>query len=87
MLAGSSYPESVKARVGSRFGHLNNDQAVELLADLMHANLQWIAGLHLSERNNSPALVRDAVAPLTRRAGIELHLAAQDEASGWLSIA
>lgn len=87
MLANGAYPESVKARVGSRFGHLSNDQAVALLDGLAHAGLQWVAGLHLSERNNSLEHVRAAAAPVTERAGIELHLALQDEACAWLSVA
>jgi phosphoribosyl 1,2-cyclic phosphodiesterase len=87
MLDNGSYPESVKARVGSRLGHLNNEQAADLLDELRHANLQWIVGLHLSERNNSPARVRAAAARVTDRSGVELRLAAQDEPTGWIDIA
>jgi phosphoribosyl 1,2-cyclic phosphodiesterase len=87
MLENGQYPESVKARVGSRLGHLNNEQAVELLAEVMHPGLQWIAGLHLSERNNSPERVREAAARVTDHSGVELRLAAQDEPTGWIEVA
>ncbi len=86
MLENGSYPESVKARVGSRLGHLNNEQAAALLAELAHPGLQSVLGLHLSERNNSPERVRAAAARVTDRSGVELRLAAQDEPTRWIEI-
>ena len=85
MLESGSYPPSVKARVASRFGHLSNAQAVELLGGLVHGGLQWVMGLHLSERNNSPSHVHGAVAPVID--GVEFMLARQDEPSRWLEVA
>jgi phosphoribosyl 1,2-cyclic phosphodiesterase len=87
MLANGSYPESVKARVGSKFGHLNNDQAADLLAAVHHPGLQWVMGLHLSERNNSPERVRATAARVTDQSGTALHLADQDQVSPWLEVA
>jgi phosphoribosyl 1,2-cyclic phosphodiesterase len=87
MLEAGSYPESVKARVGSRFGHLSNGQASELLAGLSHDTLQWVMALHLSERNNSPERVREAAAGAIDGARIDFRLARQDEASPWLELA
>jgi len=87
MLETGSYPESVKARVGSRLGHLSNEQSAELLLELAHPGLQWVMGLHLSERNNVPALVRQAAARALDHSGVELRLAAQDEPSQWIEIA
>lgn len=86
MLANGSYPESVKARVGSRFGHLSNDQAVNLLDDVAHPGLKWVMALHLSEQNNSPERVRTAVSRVADHGRFEFHLASQDEASPWLAI-
>jgi phosphoribosyl 1,2-cyclic phosphodiesterase len=87
MLLNGSYPEAVKARVDSRYGHLNNDQTVELIADVAHGGLQWVMGLHLSEQNNSPERVRATAARVTDSSGVELRLATQDEASPWLEVA
>lgn len=87
MLENGSYPEAVKARVGSRFGHLNNEQAADILAAVAHPGLQWIMGLHLSERNNSPEQVRATAARAVDQRGAELHLAEQDEVSPWLEVA
>lgn len=77
------YPISLKERVASRFGHLNNSQTTELLARVAHGGLQWVVGLHLSEQNNSPDHVREAV-PTPAYA---LHLATQDQATPWMTVA
>jgi phosphoribosyl 1,2-cyclic phosphodiesterase len=84
MLESGSYPPSVKARVGSRFGHLSNGQAAELLGGLVHGGLQWVMALHLSERNNSPRHVREAVAGMI--GGVDFALAQQDQPSRWLEV-
>jgi len=86
MLENGRYPEAVKARVGSRFGHLSNDQAADLVAEVAHPGLQWVAALHLSVENNSPDRVRLAAARVTDRSGVELRLAAQDEPTEWIEV-
>ena len=80
------YPESVKARVASRFGHLNNLQTTQLLGRLDASRLQWVVGLHLSERNNSPDTVRAALRPALETARYPLHLASQDAPTQWLAV-
>jgi phosphoribosyl 1,2-cyclic phosphodiesterase len=80
------YPESLKARVASRFGHLNNAQTTELLQRVDASRVQWVMGLHLSERNNTPDHVRAALAPALATARYPLHLATQDAPSPWLSL-
>ena len=86
LLQRGPYPESLKARVASRFGHLNNGQTTELLNRLDASRLQWVMGLHLSERNNSPEQVRAALRPALETARYPLHLASQDEPTQWLSL-
>jgi phosphoribosyl 1,2-cyclic phosphodiesterase len=85
MLESGSYPPSVKARVGSRFGHLSNAQAAGLLGSVVHGGLQWVMALHLSERNNTPAHVRAAAS--VALGGVDFSLARQDEPSRWLEVA
>jgi phosphoribosyl 1,2-cyclic phosphodiesterase len=80
------YPETLKVRVASRFGHLNNGQTTELLRRLDSARVQWVIGLHLSERNNSPEHVRAALQPALEEARYPLHLATQDTPTPWLSL-
>lgn len=61
MLATSSYPASLKARIGGRFGHLANDTAAQILRHCVHDGLGRIVAAHLSETNNTPALARAAL--------------------------
>ena len=61
MLAASSYPASLKARIGGRFGHLANDIAAQILGQCLHDGLGRIVAAHLSESNNTPELARAAL--------------------------
>jgi phosphoribosyl 1,2-cyclic phosphodiesterase len=81
-----SYPDSLKRRVASRFGHLNNGQAAALLAQVGHCDLQWVVGLHLSEQNNSPVRARETLEAVLGP-DQPLYLATQDQPTEWLSIA
>ena len=80
------YPESVKRRVASSVGHLNNDQAARLLETVGHPDLQWVVALHISEQNNSPDDVRNSLAGRLTGDGQTLYLAAQNTPSEWLEI-
>ncbi len=62
MLASSSYPVSLKARIAGRLGHLANDTSAEILAGCLHTGLNHLVAAHLSERNNRPALAQAALA-------------------------
>jgi phosphoribosyl 1,2-cyclic phosphodiesterase len=64
LLAKSTYPASLKARIAGRLGHLANDTAAEILAACWHAGLNHLVAAHLSERNNRPELVRSILAPV-----------------------
>jgi hypothetical protein len=48
--------------------------------------VQWVLGLHLSERNNSPEHVRATLRPALERARYPLHLASQDAPTAWLAV-
>jgi phosphoribosyl 1,2-cyclic phosphodiesterase len=86
LLHGGEYPPALKARIASRFGHLSNSQAAALLGDVGHRGLQWVAGLHLSDKNNTPGLARAAAGEVLDGTGCRLHLAEQDAAGPWLEI-
>lgn len=58
MLANSDYPQSLKRRVGGRFGHLENSASANLLANLDSSRLQHIIAAHLSQKNNTPLLAQ-----------------------------
>jgi phosphoribosyl 1,2-cyclic phosphodiesterase len=87
MLAQSSYPASLKARIGGRHGHLSNGTASRILADCMHDGLQHLVAAHLSEQNNRPALARAALAAVCGASVDEIVVADPLLGFGWLSIA
>jgi len=86
MLAASSYPASVKARIGGRLGHLSNDTAAEILAACMHDGLTHLVAAHLSDRNNTPELARAALAKTSGRAPQEIVVADPLAGFAWLSL-
>ena len=62
MLANGPYPNSLKQRVGGRFGHLDNHAAAALLRSIDTHGLKHIVAAHLSHKNNLPQLARAALA-------------------------
>ncbi|HEX2093939.1 MAG TPA: MBL fold metallo-hydrolase [Longimicrobiaceae bacterium] len=61
LLRESHYPWSVKSRIASGHGHLNNRAAAELATELYHPALGAVVLAHLSEAANDPELARDTV--------------------------
>lgn len=61
MLMQGPYPASLKARVSSPQGHLDNDTAAKLLSRLDTSRLQHLVAVHLSETNNTPELAKAAL--------------------------
>ena len=47
------YPEMLKERVGGDYGHLNNNQAADLLKLVEIEKIQHLLIAHISEKNNS----------------------------------
>ena len=62
MLANSDYPYPLKQRISGRFGHLDNDAAAGILANIDTSHLKHIIAAHLSQQNNTPELARCALA-------------------------
>ena len=86
LLAASRYPASLKARIGGRFGHLSNATAAEILARTTGGRLTHLVAAHLSRENNSPELVKAALAPQRGRHADDLVIADPATGFGWLSI-
>ena len=86
MLAEGPYPPSLKTRVGGRFGHLSNGQAAELLHSLDTSALQHVVGAHLSDKNNTPWLARQALAGALGANHDEVWLAEQEEGLDWCEL-
>ena len=86
MLAAGAYPPGLKARVGGAYGHLDNQQAAQLLGDLKHAGLQHVMAAHLSAQNNTPALARAALADVLGCAPEWVGVADQADGFDWRSL-
>ena len=86
MLAASSYPASVKARIGGRLGHLANDTSAQILAACLHGGLKHLVAAHLSERNNTPALAREALAAVCHVPADDIVVADPACGFGWLDL-
>jgi phosphoribosyl 1,2-cyclic phosphodiesterase len=86
LLREGPYPPSLKARIGSRFGHLRNDDAAELLSTLDRSRLRHVIGAHLSETNNDPELVKCMLAQVLGDAAVTVSVAHQDRGFDWLCL-
>jgi phosphoribosyl 1,2-cyclic phosphodiesterase len=72
--------------VGGQYGHLNNAQAADFLRRIDHARLCHLVAAHLSEKNNSPDLARQALEAVSAELRTCLSLLIQDESSRWFAI-
>jgi phosphoribosyl 1,2-cyclic phosphodiesterase len=86
LLAEGPYPASLKARIGSRFGHLRTDDAGELLAALDRSHLQHVVGAHLSETNNRPELVERVLRLALGSSEAAVSVAHQDAGISWIAL-
>lgn len=59
LLANGPYPFHLKRRISSHFGHLSNQQALELFCNHRHPFLSHLFLSHLSAENNDPDLVHN----------------------------
>ena len=86
MLDASRYPASLKARIGGRFGHLDNDTSAEILAACLHDGLRHLVAAHLSEENNRPELVLGALAGAWGAAREQIVVADPQRGCGWITV-
>lgn len=87
MLATGRYPDYLKARIRSRYGHLSNQEAAQALRTAWHEDLRHIVLAHLSRENNDPILARDTIAAAFSSDGCPpIHLTSQYEVGPFLEI-
>lgn len=77
MLRNGSYPEMLKQRIRSKFGHLSNRQCAEALRACRDTELSTVVLAHLSDENNDPAIARTAVETVLNGHGCALHVTRQ----------
>jgi phosphoribosyl 1,2-cyclic phosphodiesterase len=86
MLEWSSYPPSVKSRIASRFGHLDNASAARLLQLIDCSRLQHVVAAHLSRTNNRPEFAQAALAQALGCTREWISVADQQRGFGWRQI-
>lgn len=86
LLAQSAYPAFLKSRISGRLGHLSNAASAELLGQVWHSGLALVLAAHLSERNNSPELARQALDQVLGNRPVEVHVASANETTPWYSV-
>ncbi len=86
MLAAGPYPPGLKRRVGGQYGHLENRQAAALLEQMDVSGLRHLIAAHLSQKNNTPALARSALAQALDCETDWIEVACQQEGFGWRTI-
>ena len=85
MLSMGPYPYALKQRVGGQWGHLSNQQAANLLRHIDVERLQHLVISHISEKNNTQTLARDAISEIYGDKK-SLVLANQHKGVDWLAL-
>ena len=86
LLAASVYPPFLKQRVGGDYGHLANSQAARIASAVQHSGLKHVVAAHLSQQNNSPALVESVLAQAMSCSANDIVIASQNDGCPWLSV-
>lgn len=85
LLRQGPYPASLKARVGSNWGHLSNAQTAAFLRAINLAQLQHLVVAHVSEKNNTRGHVRQMLDEFQDELA-NCVVADQNCGFGWLAI-
>jgi phosphoribosyl 1,2-cyclic phosphodiesterase len=83
LLVNGDYPESIKRRIASKFGHLDNNTAAGLLSRIDASRLKHLIAAHLSRQNNRPELAQAALAGAIHCEPEWIGVADQQQGFGW----
>ena len=86
MLQTGSYPASLIRRVAGEYGHLNNQQSAQFLASIDHSWLQHLVIAHVSEKNNSLELAKNALMSVLQCPAEYIDVADQEQGLDWRHI-
>ena len=85
MLRSGPYPPHLKRRIGGDLGHLSNAQSADALRMLLRGRLRQVVVGHISQTNNSRALLDKAFSPFSSRLE-RLQFATQHAGSDWVGV-
>ncbi len=86
MLLNGPYPESLKRRVASDWGHLNNAQAADFLRQIGCRDLRFLVVGHISEKNNCPERAALALREVYGELDERVVFAEQNGGFDWLEL-
>ena len=86
ILQAGPYPSFLKERISGDFGHLNNDQASELLRQILSVRLRSVVACHISEKNNEIRLVEKGLNWALNGHRIERVTATQSTGFDWINL-
>jgi phosphoribosyl 1,2-cyclic phosphodiesterase len=86
MLANSTYPPSLRQRIGGPYGHLSNQTSSEILGALDRARLKLVIGAHLSRQNNTPELAMRALGSGIDAGKVAMKIACQQDGFEWIDL-
>jgi phosphoribosyl 1,2-cyclic phosphodiesterase len=81
-----TYPEALKRRIGGPYGHLANAAAAAILAGLERSRLRSVVAAHLSQRNNTTDLARQALCEVLECESEGVTVAGQEQGFAWISV-
>jgi phosphoribosyl 1,2-cyclic phosphodiesterase len=83
LLMNGAYPPTLKRRISSRYGHLDNATAARILGGIDCSRLQHFIAAHLSAQNNTPELARMAASTALGCEPSWIGIASQSEGLSW----
>ena len=90
MLWNGDYPFVLKNRINSRYGHLSNTQAAEILQQLVGSNVTSVILAHLSQQNNTKQLALQTAVNVYQQCGVtvgkDVHVFVADQDDNQISI-
>lgn len=86
LLGRSKYPEGLKKRISSKYGHLSNSSALGFAKDFLHRERKVLVAAHLSSSNNSHNYVTALLDQLCHEKKTELFIADQDNGTPWINL-
>lgn len=84
MLETGPYPEYLKLRIQSDYGHISNEVSMNMIQTYAKSDLKFLIAGHISENNNHPRIVRQEIeAMLAKRPDLnpEIVIASRYEAT------
>jgi phosphoribosyl 1,2-cyclic phosphodiesterase len=86
LAANPHYPDSLKRRIGGRWGHLSNAEAARILAAIDQRRLKRVIAAHLSQHNNRADLARSALAGALGATPADIQVADQAIGLAWMEV-